>query len=85
VVEPGRELTWTGRSALVFKAIDRHVLEAVDGGRTRMIVEESLAGPLLPLVFSSARLRRGHERWLAALKAVVETGRRPTSERRRSR
>lgn len=72
VVDPGRELTWTGLS-LVFKAVDRHVLEPVPGGRTRVTVEESLAGPLLPLIYGTSRLRRGHEQWLTALKTFVET------------
>jgi hypothetical protein len=71
LVEPERELTWTGLS-YGFKAVDRHVLEPVDGGRTRVTIEESMAGPLLPLLYGPARLRRGHEKWLGALRAYVE-------------
>jgi hypothetical protein len=73
VVEPGRELSWTGVS-YGFKAVDRHLLERVDGGRTRVTIEESMAGPLLPLLYRPDRLRRGHEKWLAALRSYVEAG-----------
>jgi hypothetical protein len=73
VVEAGRELTWTGRVAW-YKAVDRHVLEPAGPGRTRVIVEESLAGPLLPLLFSAAKLRANHQAWLAGLKRFVEGG-----------
>jgi hypothetical protein len=73
VVEPERELTWTG-TVLGFKAVDRHLLEPLDGGRTRVAIQESLAGPLLPLFYSTARLRAGHEEWLGALKTFVENG-----------
>jgi hypothetical protein len=71
VVEPQRELTWTGPS-YGFKAVDRHVLEPVDGGRTRVTIEESMGGPLLSLLYGPARLRRGHEKWLAGLRTYVE-------------
>ena len=71
VVEPGRELTWTG-AALWTKAVDRHVLEPTDDGATRHYVEESLAGLLVPLLFSSAKLNAQHQRWLTAFKAAAE-------------
>ncbi|WP_068921397.1 SRPBCC family protein [Planobispora rosea] len=66
VVDPGRELTWTG-VFLAYRAVDRHVLEPLDDGRTRVTVEESFAGPLAPLVYSERKLRANHERWLADL------------------
>lgn len=72
VVEPERELTWTGRF-LCYKAVDRHLLEPLPDGRTRVTIAESLAGPLLPLLYPSAKLREGHERWLAALRNRLET------------
>jgi len=78
VVERERELTWTGRF-LCYKAVDRHLLEPLPGGRTRVTIAESLAGPLLPLLYSSARLRAGHERWLAALRHMLEAA--PASAR----
>ncbi|GAA3122430.1 hypothetical protein GCM10010466_11680 [Planomonospora alba] len=69
VVDAGRELTWSG-VFLLFKAVDRHLLEPMAGGRTKVTVEESLAGPLLPLLYSRARLHAGHERWLSDLAAA---------------
>jgi hypothetical protein len=78
VVDAERELTWTG----VFfghKAVDRHVLEPLEDGRTRTTVEESLAGPLLPLFYSESKLRANHERWLAELKAAVEAAKGDTA------
>jgi hypothetical protein len=71
IVEPGRELTWTG-AALWTKAVDRHVLEPLEDGATRLYMEESLAGLLVPLFFSSAKLEVQHQRWLTAFKAVAE-------------
>jgi len=73
IVEPGRELTWTG-TALWTKAVDRHVLEPTEDGATRLYIEESLASVLVPLIFSSAKLEVQHRQWLAALKAVAEGG-----------
>lgn len=74
VVEPGRELTWTGR-VLLFTAVDRHVLEPVGDDRTRVTVEESLRGPLLPWLYPPARVHASHESWLDALDAAVTAGR----------
>ena len=71
IVDPDRELTWTGRF-LGFKAVDRHLVGPVGTDRTRVTMTESLAGPLLPLLYSSAKLRAGHERWLADLKKKIE-------------
>lgn len=78
VVEPNRELTWVGRS-LWTKAIDRHVLEARSTETTRLYLEESLSGLLVPLMFSSTRLLRQHQEWLNAIKAFVETARNRTA------
>jgi uncharacterized protein YndB with AHSA1/START domain len=71
VVEPGREITWTGVSS-GFKAVHRHLLEATGPGSTRVRSEESMAGPLLPLVYGSAKLQAGLETWLDGLKAAAE-------------
>jgi hypothetical protein len=71
VVNPGRELTWTGISTGA-KAVDRHVLEATDDAATRVRSEESMAGPLLVLFYNSAKLRTGMEQWLTALKTAAE-------------
>lgn len=70
VVEPERELTWTGISSGA-KAIDRHTLEATDGS-TRVFTEESMAGPFVILFFSSQKLRTTQQAYLAALKQLAE-------------
>ena len=71
VVDPGRELAWTGVSTGA-NAVDRHVLEATGGAATRVRSEESLAGPLLVLFYNSAKLQTGMEQWLTALKTAAE-------------
>ncbi|MDF5756045.1 SRPBCC domain-containing protein [Spongiactinospora sp. TRM90649] len=70
VVSPGRELTWTG-VFLAYQAVDRQTLEPLPRGRTKVTIRESLAGPLVPLIFSSAKLRAAHESYLNALKNAV--------------
>ncbi|GAA3041306.1 SRPBCC family protein [Streptosporangium longisporum] len=74
VVAPGRELTWSG-VVFGYKAVDQQLLEALPGGRTRVTMRESLAGPLVSLIFGVDKLRTGHERYLAALEK--ELTRRP--------
>jgi hypothetical protein len=71
VVDARRELTWTGQF-FGFKAVDRQTLEPLDGGGTRATLEESLAGPLLPLFYSSSKLKANHLKWLTALKTFAE-------------
>ena len=71
VVNPGRELTWTGRF-LGYKAVDQHLLEPAGNGRTTVTIRESLAGPLLPLLYRPSQLQAGHQRWLTALKTTLE-------------
>lgn len=71
VVSPNQELTWVGTS-LWTKAIDRHLVEARSNEATRLYLEESLSGILVPLMFSSARLLRQHQDWLAAIRKFVE-------------
>ena len=71
VVDPGREITWTGVSS-GFKAVHRHLLEATGGGATRVRSEESIAGPLLVLFYGSGKLQADIEAWLAGLKRAAE-------------
>ncbi|MEU1619375.1 SRPBCC family protein [Streptomyces sp. NPDC005722] len=75
VVEPERELTWTGVAMGWMKAIDRMRMAPAEGGGTVVTIEESLSGPLLTLFYDSARLREGHEEILRMLKAAAEKGR----------
>jgi hypothetical protein len=51
VLDEKREIAWTG-SALGAKVVHRFLHEAVDENTTRVVVEESMAGPLLGLYFS---------------------------------
>ena len=71
VVDPGREITWTGVSS-GSRAVHRHLLEATGDGATRVRSEESIAGPLLVLFYSSAKLQAGIEAWLNGLKTAAE-------------
>ncbi|WP_061294523.1 SRPBCC family protein [Herbidospora cretacea] len=72
VVTEGRELTWSGVVLGVYKAVDRNLVEALPGGRTRVTISESLAGPLAGLLYPAAKLRVGHERFLTAIKKEAE-------------
>ncbi|MEW9547333.1 SRPBCC domain-containing protein [Nonomuraea sp. NPDC050783] len=72
VVAPERELTWTGVAMGFVKAIDRMKLHETGDGRTRVTIEESMSGPLLPLFYNTAKLRQGHEDILRMLKVAAE-------------
>jgi hypothetical protein len=73
VVEPERELAWTG-SAFGAKVVHRYVLQALPDGGTRVVVEESMAGPLLAVFFYTNRKLQGLlETCLATLKTAAET------------
>ena len=71
VVDPGRELTWTG-TALGSQAVHRHLLTPTNNNQTRLASEESMAGPLLVLFFSSAKLHTSLNTWLAAITAAAQ-------------
>ena len=73
VVQPSRELTWTGVS-LWFRSIDQHVVEPLPTGSTRLCIAESFAGVLAVPLMSRARLRAQHEQWLRAFKQAAEQG-----------
>jgi len=71
VLNPPHELTWTGRF-LGYNAVDQHLLEPAGDNRTKVTIRESLAGPLLPLLYRESTLQAGHQHWLAALKTAAE-------------
>ncbi|MFF5208002.1 SRPBCC family protein [Streptosporangium sp. NPDC000396] len=71
VVQPEREITWTGVSAGAY-AVHRHVLEETADGATLVRTEESMGGPFLILFFSNAKLQATLEKWLTALKRAAE-------------
>ena len=71
VVEPEREITWVG-TASGSRVVHRNLLTDVPGGRTKVVSEESMAGFLLTLFYSKAKLDRALDEWLAGLKAASE-------------
>ncbi|MDN5859269.1 MAG: SRPBCC family protein [Pseudonocardia sp.] len=72
VLDPGREVTWTGTAPGGAKAVHRHLLEPDSGGGTRLRSEESIAGPLLVLLFPRRKLHAALVRWLGAVKTAAE-------------
>jgi hypothetical protein len=71
VVDSGRELAWTGTS-LGIKVVHRFVLEPDGLVRTRVFVEESMAGPPMIVLINSAKLAEELRGSLAALRLVSE-------------
>jgi len=72
VVNRDSELTWTGVS-FGARAVHRHILRATSGNGTRLESAESMAGPLLTMMYNSSKLNDGMTRWLTAIKAAAET------------
>lgn len=60
VIQPCRELHWTGVS-LWFKAVDLHTLEPTKDGGAQLSIAESFAGPLATLFISRDKLKMQHE------------------------
>jgi len=81
VVEPACELAWTGRS-LGIKVVHRYTLEAVAQDRTRVVVEESMAGPPLIVLINSAKLEMRLQQSLSLLRSVSETAACPVEDAR---
>ncbi|MEV4517236.1 SRPBCC family protein [Dactylosporangium sp. NPDC049525] len=71
VVTPERELTWTGVSTGI-RAVHRNTLEQLPAGPVRMRTEESMAAPLVGVLYPSRKLQRGLEQWLDLLKRTAE-------------
>jgi hypothetical protein len=71
VVDPGRELTWTG-SALGAKVVHRHVLAPAGAAGTRLYSEESMAGLMIVLLFSSTKLDAALAKWLTAIASAAQ-------------
>jgi hypothetical protein len=72
IVEPLRELTWTGVSSGA-RAVHRNVLHPLNDHETQLQSEESMAGPLLTLFYNRDKLSAALQRWLMAVKAAAET------------
>jgi Polyketide cyclase / dehydrase and lipid transport len=71
VVQPEQGITWTGAS-FGARVVHRHLLNP-RGDSTQLVTEESMAGPLLPLLYGSGKLDAKLEKWLAAIKAAAES------------
>ncbi|MEV0417428.1 SRPBCC family protein [Streptosporangium canum] len=71
VVEPLREITWTG-SAMGSRAAHRHLITTRQDGTTLLRTEESMAGTLLGLFYNSAKLHAELTRWLGSIKTAAE-------------
>lgn len=71
VVEEGAELSWTGTTYGV-RAVHRQCLTDRAGGGTLLRSEESMAAPLLPLIYPSRKLRRDLTAFVAAVKRAAE-------------
>ncbi|MEV4391961.1 SRPBCC family protein [Nonomuraea sp. NPDC049607] len=71
VVEPLREITWTG-SAMGSRAAHRHLITTRQDGTTLLRTEESMAGSLLGLFYNSAKLHAELTRRLGSIKTAAE-------------
>jgi polyketide cyclase/dehydrase/lipid transport protein len=71
VVNPQREISWTGVSAGI-RAVHRHLLTKTGETSTSLLSEESMSGPFLPLYFGSTKLATTLEAWLGAIKILAE-------------
>lgn len=72
VVDPRREITWTGRAAGA-NAVHRHLLRELEDGATEVRTEESMGGPLFILIFDNTKLRTVLKEWLTGLKTISES------------
>lgn len=79
--EPEQKLGWTG-TALTAKAIHIWELRGEPGGRTLVIVKESMEGPGLAIFYSSKDLTQADRDWLLALKRATEGNSAQKGERR---
>ncbi|GAA4313379.1 hypothetical protein GCM10023178_22900 [Actinomadura luteofluorescens] len=70
VVEPLREITWTG-TAMGSRAAHRHLITPHQDGTTLLRTEESMSGALLGLFYNSAKLHAELIRWLTSIKQVL--------------
>jgi uncharacterized protein YndB with AHSA1/START domain len=69
--EPETWLAWTG-SAMSAKAIHVWQLQEVAGDRTRVLMNESMDGPLMSRLFPQDKLSAAGMEWLVALKRAAE-------------
>ncbi|WP_433444852.1 SRPBCC family protein [Nonomuraea sp. CA-141351] len=72
VVDPRRQLTWTGVS-FGAKAVHRHVLSRRQDDSSALTVTESMSGPLLGLFMNSRKLQAAVNRWAEGIRRVAES------------
>jgi len=73
VVNSDGELAWTGQ-AFGAKVVHRFELTPGPDSTTEVVVEESMAGPLLALLFNTRKLTNLLEGSLHTLKSAAESG-----------
>lgn len=71
VIEPVREITWTGVSWGA-RAVHRNMLEPTFDGASRIRSEESMAGPLIVMFLNNKKLKAALKKWLTSLKDAAE-------------
>jgi carbon monoxide dehydrogenase subunit G len=72
VIEAPREIAWTG-AAFGAKVVHRFTLESTDDNSTRVVTEESMAGPLFGLLFNNKKLDAVLTESLDTLKKASES------------
>jgi uncharacterized protein YndB with AHSA1/START domain len=70
--EPQTRLAWTG-TAMSAKAIHLWELKEQPGGRTLVMMKESMDGPLIARLFPADKLSAAGMQWLLALKRAAES------------
>jgi len=71
LLESERRLAWTG-TAFTVKAIHVWELKPAPNNQTLVLEKESMDGPLMAKMYSSAKLTEGDNDWLVALKRAAE-------------
>lgn len=72
VVEPGHQITWIGRTHGI-NAVHRQLLHDAGDGATVLRSEETMAAPLLSLVYPSAKLARDLHTFINGIKSAAQT------------
>jgi hypothetical protein len=71
VVQPDTEISWVGQ-AMGSRVVHRNLIDSTGKTSCRLRNEESMAGYFVPLVYSSSKLQRELDGWLAAVKQAAE-------------
>lgn len=71
LVEANRRIAWTG-SARGARAVHVWTLQKITGNKTRLKMDESISGWLLPWLYSSQQLEASDRVWLECLKKQAE-------------